>query len=95
MSTSGRTPIRSKARLSAIAIAVAAAAIGCGDMDPGATVDPGCLAAAGAMLPWKTGNTWTYQVNDEGVMSTKETTIGDRSWWGGPGRTRTSWPSRW
>ena len=85
MSTSGRTPKRSKARLSAIAIAVAAAAIGCGDMDPGATVNPGCLAAAGAMLPWKTGNTWTYQVNDEGVMSGKITTIGDQELVAGTG----------
>ena len=29
------------------------------------------------MLPWKTGNTWTYAVNDEGVVSMKETVVGE------------------
>ena len=35
--------------------------------------------------PWKTGNTWTYQVNDEGVMSAKITTVGDQEPVGGIG----------
>ena len=40
------------------------------------------------MLPWKTGNTWTYVVNDEGVVSMKETTIGDMEpvGWTGPNK---------
>jgi len=68
------------------AIAVAAiASIGCGDTDPGATVTPDCLAAEGEMLPWKTGNRWTYLVNDEGIVSMKETTIGAMEPVGGTG----------
>ena len=47
------------------------------DTDPGAIANPDCQAAEGAMLPWKTGNTWTYAVNDEGVVSTKETAVGE------------------
>ena len=35
---------------------VTMASVGCGDTDPGATMIPDCLAAAGEMLPWKTGN---------------------------------------
>ena len=69
----------------AAAVAVALAAVGCGSEDPGAMIDPGCLAAEGAMLPWKTGNTWTYVVNDEGVASMKATTIGSMEPVGGTG----------
>src|SRR5678816_1203101 len=35
--------------------------------------------------PWKTGNKWTYAVNDEGVVSMKETTIGAMEPVGGMG----------
>ena len=79
MSTSWPKPIRSSG-LAAFAVAAAVATtLGCGGMDPGtgAADGGGCTAPAGAMLPWKTGNTWTYQVNDEGVVSVKITTIGD------------------
>ena len=55
------------------------------DTDPGALGRSRLPAAAGAMLPWKTGNTWTYLVNDEGVVSTKETTIGEHGAGGGDG----------
>jgi hypothetical protein len=72
-------------RVMLAAVAVAAAAVGCGSEDPGATVDPGCLAATGAMLPWTMGNTWTYLVNDEGVVGMKETTIGAMEPVGGTG----------
>jgi hypothetical protein len=86
MSTSRPKPVRSAACLAAVAVAAAVATtLGCGEMDPGTTVIPGCTAAAGAMLPWKAGNTWTYQVNDEGVMSPKITTIGDQEPVGGTG----------
>jgi hypothetical protein len=61
----------------AVAIAAAFAGGGCGDTDPGAIVNPDCQAAEGALLPWKTGNTWTYAVNDEGIASTKQTVVGE------------------
>jgi hypothetical protein len=68
------------ARINAAAvIAVTAASIGCGTADPGAMnppADSGCQPAEGAMLPWTTGNTWTYRVTDEGVVGMKETTVG-------------------
>ena len=86
MSTSWPKPICSAGCLAAIAVVTAVVTtIGCGEMDPGAVVKPGCTAPAGAMLPWKTGNTWTYQVNDEGVMTVKSTTIGDQELVGGTG----------
>ena len=71
-------------------------ALGCGDDGSGrARSLPGCPAAAGAMLPWKTGNTWTVP----GQRRRRREHEGDhrrRRWsrWGGPGRTRTSWRSR-
>jgi len=65
--------------------AAAIASVGCGDTDPGATAPPDCTAAEGEMLPWKTGNKWTYLVNDEGVVSMKETTIGAMEPVGGTG----------
>jgi hypothetical protein len=81
--------VRSHTRLfrcgQAAAVAAALAAVGCGDSDPGAMVTPDCQPAAGEMLPWKTGNTWTYVVNDEGVVSMKETTIGAMEAVGGTG----------
>jgi hypothetical protein len=46
---------------------------------------PDCVADQGAMLPWKTGNTWTYAVNDEGVVSMKETVVGAMELVGGTG----------
>jgi hypothetical protein len=79
MSTSWLKTLRGAGWLPGVVLAAAAtAAIGCGDMDPGAVVVPDCQAAAGSMLPWKTGNNWSYQVNDEGVVSVKITTIGDQ-----------------
>src|SRR5688572_18477597 len=76
MSTSWLKTLRGAGWLPGVVLAAAAtAAIGCGDMDPGGVVIPDCQPAAGAMLPWKTGNNWSYQVNDEGVVSVKITTI--------------------
>jgi hypothetical protein len=81
-----RSQTRSMRRGTAAAVvAVALAAIGCGSEDPGAKPPDDCQAAAGAMLPWKTGNTWTYVVNDEGVVSMKATTIGAMEPVGGTG----------
>ena len=79
MSRSRSKPVRSAGCLAAVAVAAAiATTLGCGEMDPGAVVIPDCTAAAGALLPWKTGNTWTYQVNDMGVMTPKITTVGNQ-----------------
>ena len=65
----------------AVLLAAALAGAACGDTDPGAIITPDCESAEGAMLPailpWKTGNTWTYAVNDENVLSTKETVVGE------------------
>jgi hypothetical protein len=70
----------------AIAVAIAAAAgAGCGDQDPGAIVTPDCQIAEGDLLPWKTGNTWTYKVTDGAIVSTKETVVGAMEPVGGTG----------
>src|SRR5678816_4723616 len=79
----------SKAARAAVAAAAAFAALvgaGCGDTDPGqGMIDTTCQPATGAMLPWKEGNSWTYAVNDEGVVSMKVTTIGALEPVGGTG----------
>ncbi|MEY4582120.1 MAG: hypothetical protein RL701_6823 [Pseudomonadota bacterium] len=41
--------------------------------------------ATGAILPWKVGNSWTYEVNDEGVISDKTTKIEAEESVGGTG----------
>jgi hypothetical protein len=76
MASSERRSIGRPATVAAV-FAAAVAGAGCGDTDPGALGNPDCLPAEGVMLPWKTGNTWTYAVNDEGVVSTKETVVGE------------------
>jgi len=83
-----RSHNRSIVRRASVAALVAAALAGggCGDTDPGTgMIDPNCQAAEGAMLPWKTGNTWTYAVNDEGIVSMKETVVGAMEPVGGTG----------
>ncbi len=84
MARSGNKSMGARAGFAAV-VAATLAGVGCGSTDPGAMVTPGCEAAEGEMLPWKTGNTWTYVVNDEGVVSMKETTIGDMEPVGGTG----------
>ena len=85
MRRSNKRSIRRRVPVAALVAAVLASG-GCGDTDPGAmTIDPNCPAPEGAMLPWKTGNTWTYAVNDEGIVSVKETTVGDMEPVGGAG----------
>jgi len=39
----------------------------------------------GALLPWVTGNTWTYRVTQDGVVSEKTTTVGELQEVGGMG----------
>jgi hypothetical protein len=57
------------------------AMLGCGGEDPQASgADDGGSDALGGgsapYLPWAVGNSWTYQVNDSGVLSAKVTTVG-------------------
>jgi len=62
--------------------------VGCGSTDPGATDDGGgtsCTLAAGDLLPWKVGNKWTYKVTEDGMPSTKVTTIESAEVVGGTG----------
>jgi hypothetical protein len=75
----GRRARRAAATAVAVTAAAAATAIagaGCGSTDPGEMVGPGCQPAQGVMLPWRTGNSWTYRVNDDGIVSMKETVVG-------------------
>ena len=60
------------------------------DADVGIERDGGPLDAtdageAGALLPWTTGNTWTYRVTDADGTSQKVTTIGEEERVGGDG----------
>jgi hypothetical protein len=55
--------------------------LGCGTEDPQASAgdDGGSDALGGGTgpyLPWAVGNSWTYQVDELGVLSTKVTTVG-------------------
>lgn len=65
-----------------------------GGTDPGSA---GASAGAGAaggngsepnlepLLPWAIGNTWTYQVTQDGIVTVKTTTVGDMEEVGGMG----------
>jgi hypothetical protein len=63
--------------------------VACGSEDPSA--NPGGSGGSGGgsstetLLPWKTGNRWTYQVTEDGAVSTKETTVGEEELVGGSG----------
>ncbi len=68
--------------------------VGNGGNDAGSGVDAGAqggnagLPDAGELasyLPWHEGNTWTYQVTDAGVLSSKVTTVGALEAVGGTG----------
>jgi hypothetical protein len=63
--------LRSLALLGALSTAA------CGSMDPKASSSDSGTHPTGPLLPWKVGNTWSYLVTEEGVMSNKVTTIGD------------------
>src|SRR5690606_28573030 len=53
----------------------------CGGEDP----DPNPGTSTQPLLPWEAGNTWTYRVTDNGVVSTKVTTVGELGPVGGAG----------
>jgi hypothetical protein len=58
----------------------------CGSEDPSANQGgSGGGSSTETLLPWKSGNRWTYQVTEDGVVSTKETTVGDEEPVGGSG----------
>lgn len=46
------------------------------------------------LLPWKEGNTWTYEVNEGGTLSTKTTTVGPLELVGGSGPFKTLMANR-
>jgi hypothetical protein len=56
------------------------------DDPPGAASDGDASVAAGEfLLPWAAGNSWTYQVTDDGETSTKAVTVGALEEVGGSG----------
>jgi hypothetical protein len=64
----------------------------CGSEDPSADDGGGSGGSGGGsgsstetLLPWKTGNRWTYQVTKKGEVTTKETTVGEEEPVGGNG----------
>jgi hypothetical protein len=62
------------------------ALVACGSEDPSENSNgSGGGSSTETLLPWKTGNRWTYQVTEAGVVSTKETTVGDEEPVGGSG----------
>jgi hypothetical protein len=67
-------------------VSAVALVCGCGSLDPSTlgSKDAG-VKPAGALLPWKVGNNWTYRVTDSGEVSTKVTTIGELETVGGTG----------
>jgi hypothetical protein len=64
-----------------LALLALALVAGCGSSDPNADSgndggsNSNCQRAAGALLPWKIGNKWTYKVTDNGEVTQKVTTI--------------------
>jgi hypothetical protein len=60
---------------------------GCGSQDPSANAtDAGTSTSNEPLLPWKTGNTWTYQVTEStGDVGIKVNTIGAEEPIGGSG----------
>ncbi len=60
--------------------------VGCGSEDPSKDqADASANISTGPLLPWATGNSWTYQVTQAGEISTKVTTLGDEEPVGGSG----------
>lgn len=67
-----------------LALAVCAPGLsGCGGVEP--ATNGQTSVAEGALLPFKSGNTWKYRVTDAGVITEKTTTIGALEAIGGTG----------
>jgi hypothetical protein len=78
------------AQLMWLMVAVLAAG-GCGGADPSSDLSDaaGTLpSGTSAFLPWAEGNSWSYQVTEGQVASTKITTIGPLEAVGGEGPNR-------
>jgi hypothetical protein len=66
-----------RARAAALATLTMLSAAGCGSSSPKATggVDAATVLT-GDILPWAAGNSWTYRVTDNNVVTTKVTSLG-------------------
>ena len=72
--------------LRSLSLFVALASIGCGSQDPSANGAGGNVSSSNEpLLPWQTGNTWTYQVTAGADVSLKVTTVGAEEPIGGNG----------
>lgn len=56
--------------------------------------EAGAPSVVEALLPWKEGYSWTYEVNDGGTLSTKVTTVGPLEMVGGSGPSKTLMANR-
>ena len=78
----------SRRRISALKRALCAAGVLCAFAACGDNADPGDgepVDVTGELLPFKAGNSWTYQVTEDGETSSKVTTIGAEELVGGTG----------
>ena len=72
-------------------IGVACLLLACGSVDPAdqpGSGGEGCGGSSppeGEILPWAVGNSWTYQVTKDGVVTLKTTSIGETEMVGGDG----------
>ena len=73
-------------QLASIAVfALVSLAPACGGNDDKNDSDSGVEETTGPYLPWKVGNTWTYRVTNNGVVSMKVVTIEAEEMVGGEG----------
>ncbi len=70
----------------ATVVLAAIASVGCGDTNLAAA--PTGAPNQDVLLPWTTGNTWTYRIDDEGIVGTKETVVGEMEVVGGTGPSK-------
>jgi hypothetical protein len=66
-----------RARTIALLATLLVGGAACGSTDPSANPQDAGPRRTGALLPWKAGYSWTYQVTEAGLVTTKVTTIGD------------------
>jgi hypothetical protein len=62
-----------------------ALSLACGSEDPSKNNDQGGSQSDAPLLPWVSGNTWTYEVTQDAEVTTKVTTVGDEEPIGGSG----------
>lgn len=75
-----KNPLFTGAALVLVALSTLA---GCGSDAPTDTGETG--SADEPLLPWAVGNTWTYRVTEDGVVSDKTTTVMEKTTVGGTG----------